>query len=141
MTLTHPATVVFRGSFRRSTVNVRVLLVDYRCDGCAATHEVVASSPVADSIVCPDCGARARRRFGIGGLLGVRPARAAKERLDRERSMKPPLDATARQRLHDHLRGDGHDHVAHQHGNDGHHDHHHHDHDHVHEATRKEPGP
>jgi hypothetical protein len=119
---------------------MRVLLVDYRCEGCAATHEVVASSPVADSIVCPRCGALARRRFGIGGLLGVRPGRAAKERLDRERATKAPLDAPARRRLQDHLHGHSHDHVAHAHDTDHHHDlddNHHH----AHEATRKEPDP
>jgi hypothetical protein len=126
---------------RTSTVAFRVLLVDYRCDGCAATHEVVASSPVADSIVCPDCGMVARRRFGIGGVLGVRPSRAAKERLDRERATKAPLDAAARRRLQDHLHGHGHDHDARQHDHAGHdHDHDHH-HDHDHEATRKETGP
>ena len=86
-------------------------LVDYRCDACAATHEVFASSPVADTIACPACGATARRRFGLGGLLGVRPARKAKDRLDRERATKAPMDAAARQRLRDH-----------QHGHDHHHD-------------------
>jgi hypothetical protein len=141
MALTRTLDVVFRAWLRKSTVSVRVLLVDYRCDGCAATHEVVASSPVADSIVCPECGMLARRRFGIGGLLGVRPGRAAKDRLDRERATRAPLDAPARRRLQDHLHG--HDHVAHQHDADGHEHHHdhHHDHDHDHEATRKETGP
>jgi hypothetical protein len=133
--------VVFRASLRTSTVCTRVLLVDYRCDGCAATHEVVASSPVADSIVCPQCGALARRRFGIGGLLGVRPGRAARERLDRERATKAPLDVPARRRLQDHLHGHSHDHVAHQRDTDGQHDHHDDNRHHDHEATRKESGP
>ena len=103
-------------------------LVDYRCDACAATHEVLAASPIAAAIACPACGEIARRRFGLGGLLGVRPARKAKEGLDRERAIKAPLDAAARQRLRDHQHGHDHHHDGHQHGHD--HDHHHgHDHD------------
>jgi hypothetical protein len=112
-----------------------VLCVDYRCDGCGATHEVYASSPVADDIVCPDCGATARRRFGLGGLVGVKPSRKAKDLLDRERATKAPLDAGERRRLQEHLHGHGHHHADHH---DHHHaDHHdHHDHgptDHVHD--------
>jgi hypothetical protein len=106
-----------------------VPLVDYRCDGCAATHEVFASSPVADAIACPACGDTARRRFGLGGLLGVRPARKAKERLDRERATTAPLDPAARQRLRDHLHGHDHHHDGHHHSHDHHHGHDHHDHD------------
>jgi hypothetical protein len=100
-----------------------VPLVDYRCDDCTAVHEVFASSPVVDTIACPACGAAARRRFGLGGLLGVRPARQAKDRLDRERATKAPMDPASRQRLREHQHG--HDH---HHGPD--HDHHHHGHDH-----------
>jgi putative FmdB family regulatory protein len=96
-----------------------VPLVDYRCDACATVHEVFAPSPVVDTIACPACGRAAQRRFGIGGLLGVRPARQAKDRLDRERATKAPMDATSRQRLREH-----------QHGHDHHHDDHHHGHDH-----------
>ena len=105
-------------------------LVDYRCDGCAAVHEVFAPSPVADAIACPACGAVARRRFGLGGLLGVRPARAAKDRLDRERATKPPLDAAGRPRLHDH----------HHATVTTDHDHHHH-HDTGHPPVAKEEHP
>jgi len=115
-----------------------VTLVDYRCDVCAATHEVFASSPVADAIVCPACGATARRRFGLGGLLGVRPARKAKERLDRERATKAPLGAAARQRLLDHQRGHDHDH-GHHHSHDHHHGQGHH-HGHEHDTATKEAG-
>src|SRR5881227_1388195 len=96
-------------------------LVDYRCDACDTTHEVFAPSPVADSIPCPACGATARRKFGLGGLLGVRPARQARDRLDRER-------ATHAADHHTH----GHDH-HHHHG----HDHHHHDH----RSATKEDNP
>jgi putative FmdB family regulatory protein len=97
-------------------------LVDYRCDHCGAVHEVFAPSPVADAIACPDCGEPARRRFGLGGLLGVRPARAARDRLDRERATKPAVDLTAHPPTyhhhgHGHAPGDGHDHGP---------DHHHH---------------
>jgi len=95
-----------------------VPLVDYRCDHCDTVHEVFAPSPVADAIACPDCGERARRRFGLGGLLGVRPARAARDRLDRERATKPPPDAAAYQRAHDHHH---HHHHGHHHGPDDHH--------------------
>jgi putative FmdB family regulatory protein len=116
-----------------------VQLVDYRCNGCGATHEVFASSPVADSVACPDCGATARRRFGLGGLLGVRPARKAKERLDRERATKEPLDAAGRQRLRDHLHGHDHHH-AHDHHHDDHDGHEHH-HAHDHDAPQKESSP
>ena len=104
-------------------------LVDYRCDGCDRVHEVFAPSPVADAITCPECGAVARRRFGLGGLLGVRPARTAKDRLDRERATKPPLDAAGGQRL------------RHHHGHDHHHSHHHHHSDPGHQPTAKEEHP
>jgi hypothetical protein len=87
----------------------RVPLVDYSCPSCSATHEVFASSPIADTIECLSCGADARRRYGIGGLLGVRPARRAKERLDRERATQPPMDVAAR-RHHDHHHGHDHKH-------------------------------
>jgi putative FmdB family regulatory protein len=95
-------------------------LVDYRCKGCATTHEIFVGSPVPDSIECPSCGGAARRKFGLGGLLGVRPARRARERLDQERATQPK------------------DHGPHDHH---HHDHHqlHHEHDHQHGRDR--PGP
>ena len=106
-------------------------LVDYRCDACGATREVFAPSPVADTVACADCGATARRQYGLGGLLGVRPAKRAKDRLDRERVTRTPLDANERQRLHEHQAG--HDH-AHGHAHDHPHDHDHsHDHDHPHD--------
>jgi putative FmdB family regulatory protein len=98
-----------------------VPLVDYRCDACATVHEVFAASPVADAIACPACGGAAHRRFGLGGLLGVRPARRAKDRLDRERATQAPMDAAGRQRLRDHQHGHDHDH----HHTHDHHDHHH----------------
>ena len=104
-------------------------LVDYRCDACATTHELFAPSPVADRLSCPSCGAVARRRFGIGGLLGVRPGRQAKDRLDRERATRAPMDAADRQRLRDH-----------QHGHDHHHGHDH-PHGHDHRSTTKEDNP
>jgi putative FmdB family regulatory protein len=104
-------------------------IVDYRCGECGVTREVNAPSPVADTLACPSCGGAARRQYGLGGLLGVRPARRAKERLDRERATKEPLDATARQRLHDHQHGHDHDH-PHNHDHDHAHDHPH-DHPHV----------
>jgi ribosomal protein S27E len=89
-------------------------LVDYRCDGCDAVHEVFAPSPVADTIACPDCGEVARRRFGLGGLLGVKPAKAAKDRLDRQRATRRPSSWDP-----------AHDHDHHHHTHD-HHDHEHH---------------
>jgi putative FmdB family regulatory protein len=106
-------------------------LVDYRCDACGAIHEVFAPSPVADTIPCVDCGGLTRRQFGLGGLLGVRPAKRAKELLDRERATRTPLDATERQRLHDHQAGHDHAHGHthdHDHGHDHPHDHDHHQH-------------
>ena len=120
---------------------MRVLLVDYRCEGCAATHEVVRL-------------VAGRRQHRVPRVRGCWPdddsasaacsasdrARAAKERLDRERATKAPLDAPARRRLQDHLHGHGHDHVAHPHDTDHHHDLDD-DHHHAHEATRKEPDP
>jgi len=115
-------------------------LVDYRCDACGATREVFAPSPVADTAACADCGRLARRQYGLGGLLGVRPAKRAKDRLDRERATRTPMDAAERQRLHDHqigldhAHGHGHD-DSHGHGHDHAHDHDHpHDHDHHHAA-------
>jgi putative FmdB family regulatory protein len=103
-------------------------LVDYRCDSCGATREAFAASPVADTTTCPDCGGVSRRRYGLGGLLGVRPAKRAKDRLDRERATTKPMDAADRQRLHDHQHG-------HDHGHDHPHDHEHpHAHDHHHHA-------
>jgi putative FmdB family regulatory protein len=99
-------------------------LVDYRCGTCGASREVFAPSPVADTVDCTECGGVARRQFGLGGLLGVRPAKRAKERLDSERANQTPMDAAARKRLHEHQRG--HDH-SHGHGHD-----HPHDHDHPH---------
>ena len=96
-------------------------LVDYRCGACGATREVFAAAPVADVVECAACGGEARRQFGLGGLLGVRPARQARDRLDRERAGRVPMDAAARQRLREHQHGHDHDH-AHQHG----HDHQHH---------------
>ena len=98
-------------------------LVDYRCGSCGATHEVFATSPVVDRITCPACGGGAQRRYGLGGLLGVRPARKAKDRLDRERATQVPMDAAARQLLRDH-----------QHGHD-----HHHGHDHPHAHNPQSP--
>ena len=120
--------------------------MDYRCGACAATHEVLAAFPIAAAIACPACGETARRRFGLGGLLGVRPARKAKEGLDRERAIKAPLDAAARQRLRDHQHGHDHHHVGHQQSHDpdhlgDHHQGHDHDHNHDHEVNRKETGP
>jgi putative FmdB family regulatory protein len=99
-------------------------LVDYRCDSCGATRETFAASPVADTTPCPDCGGVSRRQYGLGGLLGVRPAKRAKDRLDRERATREPMAAADRQRLHDHQHG--HDH-AHDHTHD-----HPHGHDHAH---------
>lgn len=97
-------------------------LVDYHCDACGATHEVFAPSPVPDTTTCPDCGGSARRRYGLGGLLGVRPARRARERLDRERAERATnADAHAQGHVHHH----------------GHHHHDHHD-DHQPEATTEE---
>ena len=105
-------------------------LVDYRCDNCGATHEVFAASPVADALTCPACSGLARRQYGLGGLLGVRPAKRAKERLDNERATRTPMDAAGLHRLHEHQTG--HDH---SHGHDHPHDHDHsHDHDHHHHA-------
>jgi putative FmdB family regulatory protein len=95
-------------------------LVDYRCEPCMTTHEVFAASPVADVIACPACGGPARRRFGLGGLLGVRPARQARERLDRERALAPKAQ----------------DHHGHSH-----HDHDHHGHSHDHSIGNKEDQP
>lgn len=88
-------------------------LVDYRCDGCDAVHEVFAATPVAESITCPGCGGVARRRFGLGGLLGVKPAKAAKDRLDRQRATRQPVPWDPKQD-HDH-------HHHHHHGHDHHH--------------------
>jgi putative FmdB family regulatory protein len=104
-----------------------VPLVDYSCPSCGATHELFAASPIAETIACPSCGAAAQRRFGLGGLLGVRPARRAKDRLDRERATQAPMDAGARRRLREH-----------QHGHDHHHDHHH---SHDHRRTTMEEDP
>jgi putative FmdB family regulatory protein len=98
-------------------------LVDFRCDACGVTHEVFAASPVADTVACPACGGAARRQYGMGGLLGVRPARRARDRLDRERATRTPMDAAARQRLRDHQHGHDHDH---DHGHDHGHGHPHH---------------
>jgi hypothetical protein len=97
-----------------------VPLVDYRCEACATTHEIFAGSPVPDSIACPSCGSAARRKFGLGGLLGVRPARRARERLDEERATQPK------------------DHGHHDHR---HHDHHQHHHEHDHQHGLDHPGP
>jgi hypothetical protein len=109
----------------------RVPLVDYSCPSCSDTHEVFASSPIAETIECPSCGADAQRRYGLGGLLGVRPARRAKDRLDRERATQAPMDAAARQRLR-----------AHQHGHEHHHSHDHdHQHGHDHRSTTMEEDP
>ncbi len=105
-------------------------LVDYRCDACAAVVEIFAPSPVADTIDCPDCGGAARRRFGLGGLLGVRPARQAKDRLDRERATRAPMDAASRQRLREHQHGHDHHHGPDHNHDDHHHGHEHHGHDH-----------
>jgi putative FmdB family regulatory protein len=108
-----------------------VPLVDYRCDSCGSTREIFAASPMADVIACPECGGATRRQYGLGGLLGVRPAKRAKDRLDRERATRVPLDAADRQRLHDHQGGHdrthGHDHT---HVHDHPHRHDPHDHDH-----------
>jgi putative FmdB family regulatory protein len=101
-----------------------VPLVDYSCPSCGAIHERFAASPIAATIECPSCGADAQRRYGVGGLLGVRPARQAKERLDRERATQAPTDAAARRRLREH-----------QHG------HHHHEHSHDHRSTTMEEDP
>ena len=87
-------------------------LVDYRCDACAEQHEWFAPVPVADTMTCPSCGGTARRRFGLGGLVGVRPARQAKDRLDRERATRAPMDAAARQRVREHQHGHDHQHTA-----------------------------
>ena len=95
-------------------------LVDYRCEPCATTHEVFAPSPVPDVMTCPACGGLARRRFGLGGLLGVRPARQARERLDRERATQSA----------DHGRPVHHPHE---------HDHHGHHHDHPVAKKKDQP--
>jgi putative FmdB family regulatory protein len=99
-------------------------LVDYRCEPCTTTHEVFTTSPVPEAIACPLCGGPARRRFGLGGLLGVRPARGARERLDRERAMQPK---DQRHQSHHH----------HDHDHDGHH----HGHGHDHSVADKEDQP
>jgi hypothetical protein len=105
-----------------------VPVVDYRCEDCGATVEVFATSPVAGTVACASCEGVARRQYGLGGLLGVRPAKRAKERLDYERANRTPMGPAARQRLHEHLQGHDHDH----------HDHDHHDHDHGHVTTTEE---
>jgi putative FmdB family regulatory protein len=97
-------------------------LVDYRCEGCGRTTDVFAPNPVPEEVTCDACGGAARRQFGLGGLLGVKPAKRAKELLDRERATTP---RPAGGRPH-------HDH--HQH----HHHHHHHDHDHDHGVRTEE---
>ena len=53
------------------------VLVDFCCDTCGATVERFVSVPIADAVECEECGGRARRHFGFGAVLGVRPARRA----------------------------------------------------------------
>jgi len=112
-----------RSSFAGIAEVAPVPLVDYRCETCAAVQEIFAPSPVAETAVCQMCGGVARRQFGLGGLLGVRPARQAKDRLDRERATMAPAPAGAHPHHHDH------------HGHDHHHDH---GHGHDRNATKEE---
>ncbi|HET6502910.1 MAG TPA: zinc ribbon domain-containing protein [Amycolatopsis sp.] len=54
------------------------ILVDYVCGACGRTDEHWMPRPVDDSVDCRACGGAARRRFGVGMLVGsATPARPA----------------------------------------------------------------
>jgi predicted nucleic acid-binding Zn ribbon protein len=89
------------------------VLVEYRCDSCGASTDRFVATPIPSESPCGACGASARRRFGGAGLLGVKPKKAGRDRLERERAEKAPsAGGAAAHHHHDHHHGHGHNHSS-----------------------------